>query len=495
VDRMACVDLPALPLQLLVLRNPEWRGLAVAVTAEDSPQAELLWVNEVARAAGILPGLRYAAALSLDRNLRGGTVGARTIGAATDRLQRHLLRYSPQVEPARHEPGVFWLNADGLERLYGSPLAWAQRLRRSLKRVGLEAGIVVGFSRFGSYCLARTRGGVSLLPSRAAEAAASNHVPLARLAVEPRLREDLERLGVDTVGQLLALPAAGLAGRFGSAAAALYELARGERFAPLQPIAPPEPDRACWAFDEPETDAWRLMFLIKRLLDPLLGRLADRRQAVARLRLDFVQADRSRCRETLQPAAPTLDVVLLMELVRLRLENLALAAGVGQVVLEVAGIDAPPEALRLFQERPRRDLNAALRAIARLRAEFGDQAVVRAELGAGHLPRASFRWAVVQELAPPRPAAPPRRPLIRRLLVRPWPLAGGSRAGAGPAGPGKPEPLSARSRLHGPYWVSGGWWRREVRRAYHFVEDGSGALWWVYYDQRRGRWYLEGWVE
>jgi len=564
VDRLACVDLPALPLQLLVLRHPEWRGLPVAVTAEDSPQAELLWVNEAARTAGILPGVRYAAALSLDCNLRAGTIDQRTISAATDRLQRHLLRYSPQVEPARHEPGVFWLNADGLERLYGSPLDWAKRLQRSLQQVGLAASVVVGFTRFGSYCLARTRRGVSLLCSRESEAAASNQVPLARLVLVPRLRDDLERLGIHTVGQLLALPAAGLTGRFGPEAAALYELARGERFAPWQPVVPPEPDRVRWDLDEPETDAWRLMFLIKRLLSPLLGHLADRRQAVAQLQFDFVLADsacanrsltgrgatdcntvdHTRRRETLEPAAPTLDIVLLMELVRLRLENLALAAGVEQVVLEVVGIDAPPEALRLFQERPRRDPRAALRAIARLRAEFGDQAVVCAELRSGHLPMASFRWTVVQDLAlpapaatsepsaPPAPLAPPaptihtklpsgetpatspgqdssqdsgqdsgqdgspvRRPLIRRLLARPRPLASDGRNGPGLPGRTGPDLPSGHPHLHGPYLLSGGWWRREVRRAYHFVEDAHGALWWVYYDQCRGRWYLQGWVE
>ena len=550
MDRLACVDLPALPLQLLVRRHPEWRGLPVAVAAEDSPQAELLWVNEAARAAGILPGVRYAAALSLDCNLRADTIDQRTISAATDRLQRHLLRYSPQVEPARHEPGVFWLNADGLERLYGSPLDWAKRLQRSLQRVGLVASVVVGFTRFGSYCLARTRRGVSLLCSRESEAAASSHVSLARLVLFPRLRDDLERLGVRTVGQLLTLPAAGFTGRFGPEAAALYELARGERFAPLQPVVPPEPDRVRWDLDEPETDAWRLMFLIKRLLSPLLGHLADRRQAVAQLQLDFVLADgacanhgladrgttdrgttghsttdrnlvdRTRRRETLEPAAPTLDIVLLMELVRLRLENLALAAGVEQVVLEVVGIDAPPEALRLFQERPRRDPRAALRAIARLRAEFGDQAVVCAELRSGHLPIASFRWTMVQDLALPQPSAPPkpaihtklppggtpaaspgqdgspaRRPLIRRLLARPRPLASDGRNGPGLPGREGPDLSADHPRLHGPYFLSGGWWRREVRRAYHFVEDAHGALWWVYYDQCRGRWYLQGWVE
>jgi hypothetical protein len=58
------------PLQLLLRREPAWRDEAAAVVADDSPQALLLWVNEAARRGGILPGMRYAAALSLDRQLR-----------------------------------------------------------------------------------------------------------------------------------------------------------------------------------------------------------------------------------------------------------------------------------------------------------------------------------------------------------------------------------------------------------------------------------------
>jgi protein ImuB len=301
------------------------------------------------------------------------------------------------------------------------------------------------------------------------------------------------------VAQLLALPASGFAARFGPEATALYELARGERFAPLQPVRPPEADRARCDLEPPETDAWRLMFAIKRLLNPLLGRLGDRQQAVARLHLDFVLAEGAsaggnRLRETLRPAAPTVDIVLLMELVRLRLETVTLAGGVAQVTLEVVPVAAVVVAPGLFQERPRRDLRAALRAIARLRAEFGDHAVVRAQLRSGHWPEASFRWTATRDLAFATVAAPPRRrPLIRRLLTLPRPLAGGGRPGS--ASDHRPDLSSAALRQHGPYFLSGRWWQDEIRRAYHFVEDRRGALLWIYYDQQRGAWYLQGRVE
>ena len=62
VVRMACVDLPAFPLQLLLQRHPEWRDLAAAVVDETARKACWLWVNERARAGRVLPGMRYAGA-------------------------------------------------------------------------------------------------------------------------------------------------------------------------------------------------------------------------------------------------------------------------------------------------------------------------------------------------------------------------------------------------------------------------------------------------
>src|ERR671919_3259830 len=65
MERLACVSLPAFPLQLLLRHHPDWTAYPVVVVDEDKPQGSVLWVNDRARQLGVLPGLRYAAALSL----------------------------------------------------------------------------------------------------------------------------------------------------------------------------------------------------------------------------------------------------------------------------------------------------------------------------------------------------------------------------------------------------------------------------------------------
>jgi protein ImuB len=332
------------------------------------------------------------------------------------------------------------------------------------------------------------------------------------LDLPPRVRDDLKRLGLTTVGDLMELPAAGLAARFGAETAHLVTLARGLRFDPLQPITPDEPVRAVEEIEHAEVDAWRLLFLIKRLLHPLLARLGKEQQAVALLHLDLKLDARGAAtasrRESLRPAAPTLDVVLLTELVRLRLEGLDLGAGAEQVAGELETVAATSEALELFRRRQRRDLAAALRAVARVRAELGDQAVVQAELCDGHLPEQASRWKAVTELLAPVAQKPlpnaEKPPLVRRMLLRPRPLLNGPANLAqlrgedllrAASGPNALPPARGKASSTGPHLVSSGWWAGEQRRAYHFVEAEGMRLLWVYYDENEKRWYQQGTVE
>jgi protein ImuB len=145
-------------------------------------------------------------------------------------------------------------------------------------------------------------------------------------------------------------------------------------------------------------------------------------------------------------------------------------------------------------DKPRRDLEAAARAIARLRASFGVQAVTRARLRDAHLPKASFEFAPTHEVSAPQPrAVADQLPLVRRMFAAPQAL---------PEIP-KHEPEAwlgdhgAVRQMFGPHRVAGGWWspRGARERDYHFVETSQGELLWMYYDRGKRRWYLHGAVE
>lgn len=545
--RWACVDVPELPLQLLLRRHPEWGDAPACVVAEDRPQGRVLWVNEAARRGKVLPGMRYAAALALCAGLRAGVVAPDEVGRGVAQLAARMRDLAPHVEPCADEPGVFWIEADGLARIYPSASAWGRAVREAVGAMGFFSRVAVGFTRYGSYAVARAGAELAVFRDPESENRAARAVPLARLAIDPALRDDLDKLGVRTLGELLELPAGGLLERYGPGAHRLHQLAAGTAWAPLVPEIPDDPLVERLELDWLDDDVARLLFFVGRLLDPLLARLTLRHERVEALTLRLALDNGTTREESVRPAAPARDAPPLIELLALRLEasvrEAPLPAKVEALELEAAATPAVETQEDLLAETSRRDPEAARRALARLAAEFGPAAVVRARLRDGHLPEASYLW---EPLAPAAYAALPadagaeRREGHALRLIEGEGAAGGEVRGAGSAGGAAPGsawlrvvggrdpdgpalirrlyaravalpprshhlrddgwlirslPHGAVVRLTGPFVISGGWWRRPIHREYHFAETGRGDLLWVYFDRERRRWFLQGHVE
>ncbi len=496
MDRTACVDLPAFPLQILLKRHPDWRTAPAAVVDRDTPRGVIRWVNEPARARGVRPGMRYGAGVVLAPALRAGEVAPADVDRAVAMVVEQLRRFTPGVEPCREEPGVFWLDASGLSHLHASLRQWAGAIEAALRTAGFQAAIACGFTRFGTYAIVRTVAAgspVAVVRDRAAERILAGQAPLGRLGVDPALHDSLDKLGVRTVRAFLALPPEGVRRRFGRAAHGLHRRAAGVLQAPVQPLRIAEPLVARIDLEHPESDASRLLFAVKRLLDRLLAAAGARHEALAGLTLHLWLDGAAACTERIRPAAPTLDVGQLLNLVRLRLEALALQAGVTGMRLSARAVRPALRQPALFAERPRRDLALASRALARVRAQFGDGVVVRARLAEAHLPEARFAWEPAMTVERPAPRTVDCRPLVRRLHTRPLPLSP-----CPPCGPDG-EPVSAAAgpltTLAGPHVVSGGWWRAAAHREYYFAAQRGGGMLWIYYDRPRRCWRWQGQVE
>jgi protein ImuB len=454
----------------------------------------ILSVNERAEQAGALPGLRYAAGCSLVADLRAGVVPSAEIKKEVTQLTDRFRRFTPEVEPSAEEPGVFWLSGMGLSLLYPSLGDWARLVHADIQGQGFRGSVVAGFTRFGTYAVAKAHEGIVVFRDLSQERRAAKEVELGHLDLELDFRDTLSKLGIRTVGALLALPAGGLYERFGPKAYRLHLMASGELWEPLQPCFPEEPIRERLLLDDPETDTTRLIFLIKRLLHPLWEAIVSRRETLAELVLRLLIDARGWREERIRPAAPTVDSVQVLDLVRLHLETLEFPAGVVEIELTAETSPATGEQLQLFANQPQRDLDAANRALARLRAEFGDNAVVRAQVTDGHLPEARFAWKLLERVELPRPGQGASKTMVRRIFARPVSLPSQPRTHddgwlfLGPK-------YGAVAKLFGPYVISGGWWFREIHREYYFVETRRGSLLWVYYDRPRRRWFLQGWVE
>jgi protein ImuB len=491
---MACVDVPALPLQILLNRHADWKESPVAVVDREKAQGTIQWVNEHARAQRILPGMRYTAGLSLAGNLRSGVVDEDEVQKTVAAILQRLWNFTPSVEPSRLEPGTFWLGTGGLQEIYPSLREWSALICSDLQSTGLFALVIVGFSRFGTYATAKAGNRNILFHDTQQERAFVRRVPLNRMRFEPAVRDTLLKLGIDTLGEFIDLPAGSIRRRFGNLTCELHRLATGDVWDPMSPHPICEPVRRTIMLDHPETNQQRLALIIKPLLQSMLQEFAARREVLISLHFFLLLDDKRRCRESLQPAAPTLDLAQLMSLLYLKIEPLALSSGITELTLRGAGIRATRQQLELFRQAQERSLTAIRRAFAEIRANMGHGSIMHARLHERHLPEATYSWEAIESIDTPQPAAVKIRPLVRRVYSRPIELR--SRLRHEPDGwiVGRMADGPVEEVI-GPHVVSGGWWAREVARAYYYVRTHNGRWFWIYQDQPTKRWFLQGEVE
>ena len=494
--RLACVLVPALPLQLVLRAHPEWQDDPVVVVEDDRPMAPILWSNRAARAQRIVPGLRFAQARALSSRLHAEVVSQATIEAAVEALLATLLPCSPRIEPILVQPGLFWVDPEGLSGLFGDYERWARTVHGRLAAERFVAAVVVGFSRGPLWAIGSTRADTLVVKDAVEEQRLCGRVPLDRLGLPPALVSELALLGVERVGSLLALPLSQLRTRYGAEAARVHQFLSGKTWSPLLPRVPELPLRLELEVEPPDDDLARLSFGFKAVLQRALPQLRAEQHAVTAIELRLSLERGGERSERIEAAAPTLDAVQLVELIRLRLSGADLGGKVAYITLELEHLRVHPLQLGIAHDdgKKKRDFEAAGRAIARLRASFGAQAVTRARLREAHLPEASFRFEPVAELTLPRELqAPSDPPLVRRLYPKPVPLDS----------PASHEPErwlgthGAVRAMHGPYRIAGGWWspRGARERDYCFVETQTGELLWLFYDRARRRWLMHGSVE
>ena len=150
-----CIKIHGMSLQILLGDNPSWKGSPVAVTREEKPQSPILDLNREAREKGLTVGVRYSSALSLVPGLRARPVAPERIQEERGRIARLLSSFTPDIEPCPFDHDAFWVSVEGLRSLFGSESSWMKDVGRALSSSGFPANIVVGFTRFGTYALAR----------------------------------------------------------------------------------------------------------------------------------------------------------------------------------------------------------------------------------------------------------------------------------------------------------------------------------------------------
>jgi len=297
--RALCLWLPTFELRLELVRSPELDSTSVALLSAEGGARRSLWqVSERAHEAGVRPGQLVSQAVSLCPSLTLLEPDPAHYDAAHESMIEVLTDLTPVVDPGgigtsgdEGDRGRIFLGMDGLERLYGAPPTQIRRALRLLFRIfppplvaATRAGHAPG--RFGAWVAATASapGRPVVVPDdRLSDFLA--RCPVSVLPVRDSMTRRLERLGVETLGELLRLPGPALVEQFGEEGRRARAWAAGERIDPVRPLRRPRPIRVTLDFPAPVGRVETLHGAIDRLLERALARPARRGRSVVGLRL------------------------------------------------------------------------------------------------------------------------------------------------------------------------------------------------------------------
>jgi protein ImuB len=484
----------------------------------------------LARRYGLVAGMRLADARALCPTLH-----SHSHDAASDRADLHHLalwarRYSPLTGVDERANGI-WMDVAGAEHLFGDVrglmLDCARRLRRSGLRPRFAAAPTCGaawalahYARPGIHIVNQTNRSFSgvaypLAPPRNKIQQILTPLPLAALRIDQDMNTALHRAGLHVIGDIMMMPRAPLATRFGDGLLHRLDQACGDIQESFSPLAPTQPMIVSRNFAEPIAAASDVVAMISYLADEMVRLLYHTGMATRRLELGWQLVDGGRHRHDMHLSRPSRQAALFHRLL----------AGVSDHINPEFGIEAgwmqahdcsplAPLDQQLHHMPPPSDV-----AIDENYASLIDRLVAR--LGYGSVvnlqPQANWQPEFAQQTRLPEMVMPassvagvgwlalaqsvtaPPRPI--RLLAHPYPI---DVLALLPDHP--PAQFIWQRRTHkivkatGPERIAPPWWAAPAgtkSRDYFRVQDHHGARFWLYRDglPERGEmaaWFLHG---
>lgn len=460
-------------------------GLPLVTIERSGQRMTIAAACPAARALGLYPGMAVTQAQALVPGLETRPSEPQADSAVLTQLALFAARrWTPRV--AVSDPTGLWLDLTGVAHLFGGEERMCRRILRFCARLGFTAHIAVAGTAGAAHALARCSSRpVTLCPS-GEEAQAIAGLPVAALRIDGKALRTAQRMGIATIGDLIAIPRSPLARRFGQGLLGRLDQSLGRIGEPFDPIIPEEPPQVQLRLLEPIATADAIDKVLRDLLSMLVKRLERQGLGARTLRLTCIRVDGEEQAIAIGTARASRDAVHLHRLLAMKIEGIEPGFGIEAMRL-LAGRCEPlgpqPVGHDLSGEGPTPDLG---QLVDRLVMRLGSQALFRSAFVESDVPERSVRRIAPLDQGSGWPADWPR-PV--RLLSPPERID--KVMAELPDQP--PVRFAWRGQMHvvrkadGPERIHGEWWKhgREAMsvRDYFQVEDEEGARFWLF---RRG---------
>jgi protein ImuB len=278
---IACILVPGFELRAALRAKPALLLEPAALAPPPGTRPEIGAVTAAAEASGVRPGMLLSEALSTCPSLTLVEQDPASAEDAWEEILRQLEGEGFAVEPV--SPGCLYLETRGVERLYGGV---EPALRRALAAVGpgWDARAGAAERKFAALAAAGVaRAGQALVVSSEETPTFLAPLPLGVLPLGRERYDELEGLGVRTVGELGNLSGPAVAERLGTEGRRAWELTRGGGRSRVRPRRPPSEIAERLEFPEPVDNDLTLRRALSALVERALGRPERKGRAVRKI--------------------------------------------------------------------------------------------------------------------------------------------------------------------------------------------------------------------
>jgi protein ImuB len=512
--------------------TPALRDRPFAQVLERRARPELYAVNHAAERAGLSPGMALANARAILPSLTILPARPNDDSRALARLAGWCGRYSPWTtacdargEIPDAEPhislegaggGGLWIDSSGCAHLFGGEDAMLEDITNRIAQSGYAVRAAMADTPGCAWAVARFTAPVTpwaIVPPDGA-GAALRMLPVSALRLSVATVSGLHGLGIRTVSDLLALPPAPLAARFGEGVRARLDAALGRTAEPISPALPEARHLARLTFAEPVGRIEDIAAALDKLLDDLCRGLERAGRGARHLVLMLYQPDGTMTRLAIGTARPNRTPSHLARLFAEHLDTIDFGFGIEDAML-AATVTDPLGTIQTGFDRTSQDGHTESEAldalIDRLANRLGPANVLRPAMRQSYLPERAAGMIPVAarkktDAESGEPAWAPPTPRPARLLYPPEAVE----AIADSADDGSLRQFRWRRVLHrvarieGPERIAPEWWREDPgksddahggTRDYYRIEDTHGRRFWLYRviaEAGPDGWYLHG---
>lgn len=404
--------------------------------------------------------------------------------AALASLRRWAGRYAPMVAT----DGIDGLMADisGVPHLFGGESDLRDDLQARLERAGLQATSAIAGTRGAAHALARHGGGI-VADGRLAQGI--GHLPVTALRVDHDTAEALARVGLARIADLVHLPRAPLARRFGAGLVLRLDQALGAQAEPVAAEQDAPHFGVRMTLPEPIGKQEDVMAGLSRLLERLCAKLAQHRMGARRVRLELRRVDRGTAQVEIGLARPMRDPARIAALFAKDVEGVDSGFGIDALRLS-APVTEPLAPEQIGGSPTIRHDDAMADLLSSVGNRIGFDRVLRLLPAASLIPERSFLLAPAA-YSTPEPI--PHRKRVARpiILFPPEPVTAAS--GTPPASFRWRRMRFTTLRATGPERITPEWWFddpawRSGLRDYWRIETQEGPRLWLFQTPQTPSW-------